>query len=71
MARDIGINMLTKKDKQDILDAFKMIDVKKFEIDLQDQRAIKWFRFGNYNGMQVAAEIVKAMPEKKAREKVS
>lgn len=61
--------MLTKADKKMILDAFKMIDVKKLEIDLDDPKKIKWFRFGSYNGLMMASEIIKQLPEKKRIDK--
>lgn len=57
--------MITKKDKEAILEAFKMVDVKKMEIDHQDERLVKWFRFGAYNGMMIAAEVIKQLPEGK------
>lgn len=56
--------MLTKKDKQAIIDNLKKVDVKKMEIDHENPAIVKWFRFGSYSGMQIAAEIIKAMPEK-------
>lgn len=62
--------MLTKAQKKIILSAFKIIDVKKLEIDYPNDMAIKWFRFGSYNGLQMAAEIIKQLPETKP-EKVS
>jgi hypothetical protein len=61
--------MLTKADKDRILRAFKMVDVKKLDVDHTDPRLVKWFRFGSYNGMMIASEIVKAMPEKKTPSK--
>lgn len=61
-----GVNVLTKADKQAILTAFKMVDVKKMDIDHKDPRMVKWFRFGNFNAMQIASEIINQMPEKKA-----
>ena len=54
---------LTKKQKKDILELFKMVDVKKLEIDIEDETKTKWFRFGSYNGMQIATEIIKAIDE--------
>lgn len=54
---------LTKKQKADILELFKMVDVKKLEIDIEDEQKVKWFRFGSHNGMQIAAEIIKAIDE--------
>ena len=57
--------MLTKQDKEKIINAFKMVDVKKMDIDHVDPKVVKWFRFGNYNAMQIASEIIKQMPEKK------
>lgn len=56
--------MISKKDEEAILNAFKMVDVKKMEIEHNDKRLIKWFRFGSYNGMLVATEIVKTLAEK-------
>lgn len=61
--------MITKADKERILKAFKMVDVKKLDVDHTDPRLVKWFRFGSYNGMLIASEIVKAMPERKPRVK--
>lgn len=55
---------LTKTQKKELLDLFKMVDVKKLEIDGFDEKKQKWFRFGSYNGMQIASEIIKAIPEK-------
>lgn len=58
--------MITKEDKKLILKMFKQVDVKKMDIDHPNDQLVKWFRFGSYNGMQVACEIVKAIPEKKS-----
>jgi hypothetical protein len=55
--------LITKKDKENILEAFKMVDVKKMEIDHPNERLVKWFRFGSYNGMMIASEIIKKLPE--------
>lgn len=63
--------MLTKAQKKLILDAFKMIDVKKIEINMPDERSVKWFRFGSYNGLMMAAEIVRQLPEKEPKSQVS
>lgn len=57
--------MLTKDDKNIILKAFKSIDVKEFEIEHEDPRIVKWFRFGSYNSLQIASEIIKQLPEEK------
>lgn len=56
--------MLTKKDKENILKAFREIDVKKLELDHPDEKAIKWFRFGSFIGIDVASEVIKNFPEK-------
>lgn len=56
--------MLTKEDKKAVLKAFKLVDVKKMELDHHDPMAKKWFRFGSYSAMQIATEIIKQMPEK-------
>jgi hypothetical protein len=55
--------MITKEDKELILNIFKQVDVKKMEIEHEEPRIVKWFRFGSYNGMQVASEIIKNLPE--------
>jgi len=57
--------MITKKDKEAILEAFKMVDVKKMEVEHGDPRLVKWFRFGNHNAMFIASEIIRQLPEKK------
>lgn len=61
--------LITKKDKENILEAFKMVDVKTMDIDHPDQRLVKWFRFGSYNGMMIATEIIKRLPEGKKKTK--
>jgi len=55
---------LTKKQKQELVEMLKLVDVKKLEIDVADERSVKWFRFGSHNGLQIAIEIVKAIKEK-------
>lgn len=59
-----GLEMLTKEDKKIILDAFKSVDVKELEIQHEDPVIVKWFRFGSYNAMQIASEIIRQLPEK-------
>lgn len=61
--------MLTKADKTALISAIKKVDVKKMEIEDQPENITKWFRFGSYNGLKIATEIILQMPEKK--EKVS
>lgn len=56
--------ILTKKQKEELLNAMRMVDVKKMDIDHPEIRLIKWFRFGSYNGLMVAQEIIKNWPEK-------
>lgn len=55
--------MITKKDKENILAAFHTVDVKKMDLDHPDKRLVKWFRFGSYNGLLIAQEIIKQLPE--------
>lgn len=62
--------MITKEDKELILTLFKQVDVKKMDIEHEEERIVKWFRFGSYNGMQVACEIIKNLPEHKSDTKV-
>lgn len=61
--------MLTKKQKEEIIRAFKLVDVKQMEIEHKDPQMVKWFRFGNFSGMQIASDIVLNMPEKKPQAK--
>jgi len=56
--------MITKKDKEVILEAFKMVDVNKMSVENMNPQIVKWFRFGNYNAMMIASEIIKELPEK-------
>lgn len=61
--------MLTKEDKTALINALKTIDVKRLEIDHQDPKIVKWFRFGGYSGLEIASEVVRLMPEKEPRKK--
>lgn len=56
--------LLTKSQKQQLIDLFKAVDVKDLEIDVDNDKHAKWFRFGSYNGLQIASEIVKLIEEK-------
>lgn len=56
--------MITKKDKERIIAAFDTVDVKQMNIDHPNERLVKWFRFGSYNGLLIAKEIIKQLPEK-------
>lgn len=58
---------LTKKQKEEIISAFKMVDVKKLDIENRDPRLVKWYRFGSFNGMSIASEIIKNWPEKASK----
>jgi hypothetical protein len=55
---------LSKKDKRDLIEIFKAVDVKKLEIDHPEERIVKWTRFGAFQGLAIACEIIKALPEK-------
>lgn len=58
--------MLTKKqDKETILEALKNVDVKKLELDHPDEKAVKWFRFGSFIGIDIATQIISSLPERK------
>ncbi len=59
--------MLTRRDKQMIIKAFKNIDVKKLELDHPDPRLVKWFRFGSFVGLDVATKIIESLPEQKPK----
>lgn len=67
MASNRGLIVLSKEDKNTILDAFKAVDVKELEIQHEDPRMVKWFRFGSYNAMQIASEIIRQLPERKIK----
>jgi len=49
--------------KEAVLEALKKVDVKQFELDNEDPKYVKMFRFGNYNAFAIAAELVKSLPE--------
>jgi alpha-galactosidase/6-phospho-beta-glucosidase family protein len=55
---------LTKAQKAELLEMFAAVDVKKLQIDIDNENHTKWFRFGSYNGLQIATEIVKMIKEK-------
>ncbi len=57
--------------KKQVLDALKMVDVKKLEIDHDNPKIVKYFRFGSYNGMMIASEIIKNIPELEEKEEIS
>lgn len=42
-----------------------MVDVKKMNIEHENPAVVKWFRFGNFNAMAIASEIIKQMSEEK------
>lgn len=62
--------MLTKEDKEMILKALKNIDVKKLELDYPDKTKVKWFRFGSFIGIDIAAQVIKNLPENTTTKKV-
>lgn len=62
--------MLTKEDKETLINALKMVDVTKMEIEHENPKIVKWFRFGSFNGLRIAAEIIKQMPEEEELEKI-
>lgn len=55
---------LSKKEKLQIVEMLKNVDVKKLEIEHKDERIVKWFRFGSFTGLRIACEIIMALPEK-------
>lgn len=54
---------MTKQDKDNLLKALKAIDVKEMSIEHPNVTITKWYRFGNFNALQIASEIIKAWPE--------
>lgn len=61
--------MLTSKDKTDLINIIKKIDVKDMTIEHESGSVEKWFRFGNYNALKIVTEIIKQLPEPKKRVK--
>ena len=62
--------MITEKDKQNIVKALQTVDVKQMNIEHNDDDFIKWFRFGSYNGLSVAQEIIRQLPTGKKSTKI-
>lgn len=62
-----GRPMITEKDKTDLINIIKSIDVKKMDVDHPDERIVKWFRFGTYNAFQIVCDIILAMPDNKKK----
>jgi hypothetical protein len=58
--------MYTKEQKSKLIDIIKNIDVKQMTIDHNNETFQKWFRFGNYNALQIVTEIIKQLPEEDA-----
>lgn len=56
--------MVSEKDKEAIIAALNEVDVKDMDIEHHDETIVKWFRFGGYTGLRVAAEIIRQMSEK-------
>jgi hypothetical protein len=61
--------MITEKDKTQLLDILKQIDVKDMTIEHDNPLLVKWFRFGNYNALKIVSELIKAIPTKKIKDK--
>lgn len=55
---------LTKIQKKEIIKMLETVDVKRLEIELDDASKLNWFRFGSYNGLTIAIEIIKVIKEK-------
>jgi hypothetical protein len=60
--------MITKQDKTDLLNTLKKIDVKQMTIEHENTNIQKWYRFGNYNALQIVSEIIKQFPEEAPKE---
>lgn len=63
--------MITKKDKEYIIEALRSVDVKKMELEHPNERFVKWFRFGSHSGLLIAQEIIKQLPEKRPKKKLT
>jgi hypothetical protein len=57
--------MITEKDKTELIEIIKKVDVKTMSIEHENSRIQKWFRFGNFNALQIVCEIIKQLPEAK------
>jgi len=60
---------ITKEDKQNLYNAMKSIDVKKLFDTIDDETKRKWSRFGAFDGLRVAAEIILQYPEQEVKTK--
>lgn len=56
-------------DRNQLIEALKSIDVKRLELDHEDENYVKWFRFGNYNALRAIVDIVNLMPLKEPKKK--
>lgn len=50
--------MISQKDAKELVEIIKTIDVKKLEIEHDDPKLVKWYRFGNFNALQVVCKII-------------
>lgn len=63
--------MITEKDKENIIATLRSVDVKKMQIDHPNERMKKWFRFGSYNGLLLAQEIIKQLPTDRQKKELT
>lgn len=60
--------MMNEATKKQLIEAFKNIDVKDMYAS-EDENKRKWFRFGAFDALRIACELVIAMPTTEEKEK--
>lgn len=53
---------MDKNTKKQVIDALKLIDVKDLYAS-EDEQKRKWFRFGAFDALRMASEVILAWPE--------
>lgn len=50
--------MITQKDALELIDIIKKIDVKDMILENENKQIEKWFRFGNFNALQIVCTLI-------------
>lgn len=61
--------MLTRRDKKELIEILKQIDVKKMDLSHAEANNVKWFRFGTYHALNIVTDIISQLPEQKPTKK--
>lgn len=61
--------MITQKDALELVDIIKKIDVKDMVLENENKQIEKWFRFGNFNALQIVCKLIleSAVAEKETK----